>query len=109
MYEDRTFHVSGESALVEELKARGVSASPSYGLLPSIQLSSVEIQSAMTAGAFDGVLTVATLDPGYDYDAGDYFATRGMVRILGGELVAATDVGAFIAWAGRVSTQYVGL
>lgn len=60
----------------------------------------------MTAGAFDGLLTVATLDPGYDYDAGDYFATPGMVRILGGELGAATDVGAFIAWAGRVSTHY---
>ena len=110
VYEDRTFRVSSETALAEELKARGVSASPSYDLLPSIQPSSAEVQSAMTAREFDGVLTVATLDPGYDYDAGDYFATRGMVRILGGEPGAATDVGAFIAWAGSgLYTLHVGL
>jgi hypothetical protein len=56
------------------------------------------------------VLIIATLDEGYDYDVGDYFATRGMVSLLGGEPGAGTDMGAFIAWAGSgLYTMYIGL
>ena len=110
IYQDRTFRISGETTLAEELKARGVQASPSYDLLPNTRPSASEIQSAITAGSFDGVLTVATLDPGYDYDAGDYFATRGMVYMLGGEPGAATDLGALVAWSGSgLYTLYAGL
>lgn len=110
IYPDRTFRISGETTLAEELKARGIAASPSYDLLPNTRASAAEIQSVLIAGSFDGVLTVATLDPGYDYDAGDYFATRGMVYMLGGEPGAATDLGAMIAWAGSgLYTLYVGL
>lgn len=110
VYQDRTFRISGETTLAEELKARGINASPSYDLLPNTQASAAEIQGALTSGAFDGVLIVATIDPGYDYDAGDYFETRGMVYMLGGEPGAATDLGAMIAWAGSgVYELYVGL
>ena len=31
------------------------------------------------AGSFDGVLTVSTLDPGYDYDAGDLRMLAGLI------------------------------
>ena len=110
VYPDRTFRISGETTLAEELKARGIQASPSYDLIPNTRASAAEIQGVLTAGSFDGVLTIATLDPGYDYDAGDYFATRGMVYMLGGEPGAATDLGAMIAWAGSgLYTLYVGL
>jgi hypothetical protein len=110
VYQDRAFRISGESVLSEELKSRGISASPSYDLIPDTRASTVEIQRAVQSGAFDGVLTVATLDPGYDYDAGDYMATRGMVYMLGGEPGAGTDLGAMIAWAGSgLYTLHVGL
>lgn len=110
VYEDRTFRVSSETTLAEALKARGVTASPSYDVLPNTQASAEQIQSALAAGNFDGVLTVATIDPGYDYDAGDYFATRGMVYMLGGEPGAATDIGSLVAWAGSGYYElFVGL
>lgn len=110
IYQDRTFRVSGETTIVEELKSQGVSASPSYDLLPNTRVSAAEIQSAVASSSFDGVLTVATIDPGYDYDAGDYFATRGMVVMLGGEPGAATDLGSMIAWTGSGKyILYVGL
>jgi len=110
VYQDRTFRISGETTLAEELKVRGVNASPSYDLLPNTRASAAEIQSALTSGAFDGVLIVATIDPGYEYDAGDYFETSGMVYLLGGEPGAATDLGAMVAWAGSgIYELYVGL
>lgn len=110
IYQDRTFRISAETTLAEELKSRGVSASPSYDLIVNTKASAAEIQSALASGSFDGVLTIATIDPGYDYDAGDYFATTGMVYMLGGEPGAATDLGSMIAWAGSgLYTLYVGL
>ena len=111
VYKDRTFRVSGETSLAEELKSRGIAASPSYDLIPdSGSIKSDTIAGIVTAGSFDAVLTIATLDPGYDYDAGDYMATRGVVYMLGGEPGAGTDLGAMIAWAGSgMYTLHVGL
>lgn len=111
VYKDRTFRVSGETSLAEEFKSRGIAASPSYDLIPdSGAIKSDEIAGIVTSGSFDAVLTVATLDPGYDYDAGDYMETRGMVYMLGGEPGAGTDLGAMIAWAGSgLYTLHVGL
>jgi len=111
VYKDRTFRVSGETSLAEEFKSRGIEASPSYDLVPdSGSIKSAEIASIVSSGSFDGILTIATLDPGYDYDAGDYMATRGMVYMLGGEPGAGTDLGAMIAWAGSgLYTLHVGL
>jgi hypothetical protein len=41
---------------------------------------------------------------------GDYFATRGMVYLLGGKPGAATDMGAMVAWAGSgLYEMYIGL
>ena len=86
-YPDRTFRISAETVLAEEFKQRGINAVPSYDILPD--LADVDDDAALRAAfagtGHDGVLTVTTLDEGYDYDYGDYLATRGMVRILGGE------------------------
>ncbi|MEH6549784.1 MAG: hypothetical protein V7744_07345 [Pseudomonadales bacterium] len=111
VYKDRTFRVSGETSLAEEFKSRGIAASPSYDLIPdSGAIKSDAVAGIVTAGSFDGILTIATLDPGYDYDAGDYMATRGMVYMLGGEPGAGTDLGSMIAWAGSgLYTLHVGL
>ena|GEM_PF-3023816 len=111
VYQDRTFRVSGETSLAEEFKSRGIAASPSYDLIPdSGAINSDAIAGIVTAGSFDAVLTIATLDPGYDYDAGDYMATRGVVYMLGGEPGGGTDLGSMIAWAGSgLYTLHVGL
>jgi len=111
VYEDRTFRVSGETSLAEELKSRGVAASPSYDLIPdSSAIKADALADIVTTRGFDAILTIATLDPGYDYDAGDYMATRGVVYMLGGEPGAGTDLGAMIAWAGSgLYTLHVGL
>lgn len=111
VYQDRTFRVSGETSLAEEFKSRGVNAAASFDSIPdSRAIHSDEIASIVTAGDFDAVLTIATLDPGYEYDAGDYMATRGMVYMLGGQPGAGTDLGAMIAWAGSGTfTLHVGL
>jgi hypothetical protein len=111
IYNDRTFRVSLEAAMAEDFKARGVSASPSYSLIPNPKgTKAADFEKAIREGNFDAMLTVATLDPGYDYDAGDYMGTRGAVYMLGGEPGAGTDLGAMIAWAGSgLYTLSVGL
>jgi len=112
LYTDRTFRVSAETTFSESIKNVGVSAKPSYDLIPNIQglETDAAIASTLANSGSDGVLVVATLDEGYEYDAGDYFATRGMVSLLGGEPGAGTDIGSMIAWAGAGQfTLYVGL
>jgi hypothetical protein len=112
VYEDRTYRVSAETAFSEQLKSQGIKASPSYDFMPDLSNleNNVAIAEQLATRSHDGVLVVATIDEGYDYDVGDYFATRGMVYLLGGEPGAATDTGSFIAWAGSgYYTLYVGL
>lgn len=112
VYEDRAFRVSAESGFADVLKSQGITATPSYDLLPDLTSLTTEaaVIKEFAASSHDAALVVATLDPGYDYDVGDYFATRGMVYLLGGEPGAATDVGSFIAWAGSGQySLYVGL
>lgn len=101
-YTDRSFRIGSETQFSEELKSRGVKATPSYTLIPDTTVldNNAEIRAKLATMPHDAVLIVATLDEGYEYDAGDYFATRGMVSLLGGEPGAATDMGSFIAWAG---------
>jgi hypothetical protein len=111
-YTDRPFRVGAESQFVEELKSRGVQATASYTLIPDTTDldSNTEIQEKLATMPNDAVLIVATLDEGYDYDVGDYYATRGMVSLLGGQPGAATDMGAFISWAGSGKySLYIGL
>jgi hypothetical protein len=111
VYDDRTFRVSGETAIAEELKARGVAASPSYDLLSNPRgVGNTQLSVLTAAGSYDAVLTIGTLDPGYDYDAGDYMASRGLVYMLGGRPGAGTDLGALIAWSGSGAySLHVGL
>jgi hypothetical protein len=111
-YIDRSYRISAETQFVEELKSRGVQATASYTLIPDTTAleSNAEIRAKLEAMPNDAVLIVATLDEGYDYDVGDYYATRGMVSLLGGEPGAATDMGAFISWAGSGKySLYIGL
>lgn len=111
-YTDRSFRISAETQFVEDLKSRGVQAEASYTLIPDTTAldSNTEIRAKLATMPNDAVLIVATLDEGYEYDAGDYFATRGMVSLLGGEPGAGADMGAFIAWAGSGQySLYIGL
>lgn len=111
-YTDRSFRISAETQFVEELKSRGVQATPSYTLIRDTTTldSNDEIRTKLATMPNDAVLIVATLDEGYDYDVGDYYATRGMVYLLGGQPGAATDMGSFIAWAGSGKySLYIGL
>ena len=111
-YTDRSYRVSAETQFSEELKSYGIKATPSYTLIPDTRAleSNAEIRSKLQTMPHDGILIVATLDEGYDYDLDDYYATRGMVYLLGGEPGAATDMGAFISWAGSgLYSLYVGL
>jgi len=111
-YADRPYRVSAETQFVEELKQRGVKATVSYDLIAQLSAleSNAEIGDVLASTSHDGVLVVATLDEGYDYDYGDYLETRGLVYLLGGQPGAGTDMGAFISWAGSGQySLYVGL
>jgi hypothetical protein len=112
VYDDRSFRVSAETTFAERLKSQGVQASPSYDFMPNLRdlKDNVAIATQLATRSHDGVLVVATLDEGYDYDVSDYLETRGMVYLLGGEPSEITDMGSFISWAGSgYYTMYVGL
>lgn len=111
-YEDRTFRVSAETAFAEELKARGITSAASYAVIPDIETlnSETAVRDAVSTTSHDGLLTIATLDPGYDYDYEDYMESRGLVYLLGGRPGAGTDIGSFISWAGSGAyTLHIGL
>ncbi len=112
VYDDRSYRVGSETAFVEELKARGVTATVSYNDIPDLHALDDDsaLRKALSSSDADAILAVATLDEGYDYDYGDYLETRGIVYLLGGQPGAGTDMGSFISWAGSGSYQlYVGL
>jgi len=112
VYDDRTYRVTAETAFAEQLKSQGIKASPSYDFMRDLSNleNNVTIAEQLATRSYDGVLVIATLDEGYDYDGGDYFETSGMVYLLGGEPGAATDTGSFIAWAGSgYYSLYIGL
>lgn len=111
-YSDKAYRTSAEVLFTEVLKSKGVNADPSYNLLPQLDdlENNKEAILKVKESNYDGVLIVATLDEGYDYDIGDYYATRGMVYLLGGEPGTYTDIGSFIDWAGSGQYKlYVGL
>ena len=111
-YEDRAYRAGAETTFVETLRQKGVEASPSFDSIPQLDVFETDAELAARAAELghDGLLIIATLDEGYDYDIGDYYATRGAVYMLGGEPGAGTDMGAFIAWAGSgIYELYVGL
>lgn len=111
-YEDRAYRVGSETSFAEMLRSRGIAASPSYDLLPDLAdlETNEEVADRLATTDHDGMLVVATLDEGYDYDMGDYYESRGWVYLLGGRPGVGTDTGAFLAWAGSgVYSLYVGL
>lgn len=101
-YDDRTYRVSAETAFAEDLKQRGVAAKPSYDLIADLKAldEEDEIAEALAGQEVDAVLSVTTIDPGYDFGYEDAMASRGMVYLLGGRPGRGTDLGNFIAWAG---------
>lgn len=111
-YDDRTFRVSSETAFVEELLGKGVTATASYASIPDLEALDNEaaIRDLLASNGHDGLLTVATIDAGYDYDYEDYLETRGLVYLLGGRPGAFTDMGSFLSWAGSGSYRlHLGL
>jgi len=105
VYEDGTYSVSAETAFAEELKSQGILAEPSYDVVPDLNsLDSDDDIARLLGGRHnDAVLSVATIDPGYDYDYEDSLSTRGMVVLLGGQPGPYTSLGSFITWAGSGS------
>ena len=112
VYEDKPYRASAETAFAEVLKSNGVMAQPSYDIVPNLDLldSEEDVAQALAGRDNDAILSVATIDPGYDFDYQDALATRGMVVLLGGRPGPYTDLGNFIAWAGSGSyTLHVAL
>jgi len=111
-YDDRQYRVGAEALFAEVLKEQGIKAAPSYDILPALKSlkSNEEVAEKLKGTGYDAVLIVTTLDKGYDYDLGDYYATRGFVYLLGGRPGPATELGSLFAWAGSGGyTLYVGL
>lgn len=111
-YTDRSYRVSAETQFAEELKQRGVKATTSYDIIPQLSdlESNAEIADMLASTSHDGVLVVATLEEGYEYDYGDYLEARGMVYLLGGRPGAGTDMVSLLSWAGSGQySLYVGL
>jgi len=102
VYDDRAYRVSAETGFVEELKALGVAAEPSYDAIPDLEAlnSDDAIARALESRSNDTVLSIATIDPGYDFDYEDALETKGMVVLLGGRPGPFTDLGNFVSWAG---------
>ena len=112
VYDDRTYRVSAETAFADELKGRGITAEPSYDVVVDLKSldSEEEMAELFSARSNDAVLSVATIDPGYEFDYEDALETRGMVYLFGGRPGAFTDMGNFISWAGSgYYTLHVGL
>ncbi|GLP95701.1 hypothetical protein [Paraferrimonas sedimenticola] len=111
-YADATERAMLESGIAQTLVNQGLNAKASQSVIPDLEtLNQPELlQAALANTESDSLLVISTIDPGYDYDYGDYLATRGTVRILGGEPGAGTDLGALISWAGSGKYQlYVRL
>jgi hypothetical protein len=110
-YDDRTFRISSEVSFVEELKSRGVTAGVSYDLIPDLESVRDEavIRDALAEGDHDAILSIATIDEGYEYGVDDYMETNGIMLLLGGAN-DGSDLGSLIDWAGSgVYSMHVGL
>lgn len=111
-YNDRPYRIGAETLFAEVIKSKGVNASPSYDLLPQLDslISNEEAVRKLKETNYDGVIVVATIDEGYDYDLGDYYGTKGMFSLLGVRTGRYYEMGSFIEWAGSgLYTLYVGL
>ena len=87
VYDDHTYRVSAETAFTEELNGRGITAEPSYDVVADLKSLDSEEEMAELLGSRsnDAVLSVATIDPGYEFDYEDALETSGMVYLLGGQ------------------------
>lgn len=111
-YDDRQYRVGAEALFAEVLKEQGIKAAPSYDILPALKSlkCNEEVAEKLKGTEYDAVLIVTALYKGYDYDLGDYYATKGFVYLLGGRPGPATELGSLFAWAGSGGYRlYVGL
>ncbi len=101
-YDDQTYRASAETAFAQELKSRGISAKPSFNSVPNLRELDLESEVAdiVANEQVDAVLSVSTIDPGYEFGYEDAMAHRGIVYLLGGRPGAGTELGSFISWAG---------
>ncbi|GGB15830.1 hypothetical protein GCM10007414_31630 [Agarivorans gilvus] len=104
--EDRNARVGAESRIVEALQQKGVAASASYNIISDMAALEQPNQLAeqMAKQGYDAIVTIRTVDEGYEFGYDDYLANRGFVYLLGGEPGAGTQIGSLISWAG--SGQY---
>jgi hypothetical protein len=102
VYDDRTYRASAETGFVEELKALGVAAQPSYDVIPDLDTIDTDdkVAQALSSRKSDAVLTVATIDPDSKLDYQDALEKRGLVYLLGGRPGPFTDMGGYRSWAG---------
>lgn len=111
-YDDRQYRIGAEVLFAEVLKDQGIKAAPSYDILPALKTlkNNDEVAEKLRRTDYDAVLIVSLLEEGYDYDVGDYYATKGFVYLLGGRPGPATELGSLAAWAGSGGySLYVGL
>ena len=99
LYEDRPSRISGEVSFTDELKSKGVTASPSYDVFPDLNVlkDAAAVRKTAVSKGFDGILTVATTDVNEKYTYEDALETDGWVYLLGGKPGAATDTGVLIS------------
>jgi len=100
IYKDRPFRISSEISFSDELKSKGVTASPSYEIIPDLSAldNTNAISDATLSKEFDALLTIVTTDVNEEFSYGDALATRGFVSLLGGEPGVATETGILISY-----------
>lgn len=100
VYKDRPFRISSEISFSDELKSKGVTASPSYEIVPDLSAldNANAISDATLSKEFDALLTIVTTDVNEEFTYGDALATRGFVSLLGGKPGVATDTGILISY-----------
>lgn len=99
IYEDRAYRISSEITFSDELKSKGIKASPGYETLPQLNSldDSAEVSRLLASQGFDALLTVATTQLNDEYTYRDALQTRGWVYLLGGRPGAGTSTGILIS------------
>ena len=84
---DRTYRISAESVFAAELKEQGINAMTSYEAFPDLQQmgEASQVKQKLDQLDVDAVLTIATLESRQQYDREDWWATYGLLQILGAD------------------------
>jgi len=90
---DRTYRISAESVFAAELQEQGINAMTSYEVFPDLQQmgEASEVKPKLDQLDVDAVLTIATVESRQQYDRGDWWATYGLLTVLGADSDRAGD------------------